>query len=128
MAPGLRQLRGTARRGRRSPVGSGHVTRSRTGHSLLFDFTNGDIPQAPTVLLQNSILGSTGERTDDEYWEAPAVVQYQLDDALELLAALEDARDVLIDTDHLAVVAQVEHEVQILSNKLGFGQGGKDGR
>ena len=56
------------------------------------------------------------------------MVQYQLDDALELPAALEDARDVLIDTDHLAVVAQVEHEVQILSNKLGFGQGGKDGR
>jgi len=51
-----------------------------------------------------------------------------LDEALDLLAALEDGRDVLIDTDHLAVLSQIEHQVQILSRKLGFDEGGSDVR
>ena len=56
----------------------------------------------------------------------PERIHYGLDEALDLLAALEDSRDVLIDTDHLSVLAQVEHHVQVLSRKLGFEQGGSD--
>lgn len=52
--------------------------------------------------------------------EPPAAVTYDLEEALELLAVLEDARDALLATDHLAVLAQVEHEVASLSRKLGF--------
>jgi hypothetical protein len=51
---------------------------------------------------------------------------YRLEDALDLLAALEDSRDVLIDTDHLAVLSQVEHQIQILSRRLGLDPGGSD--
>ena len=49
---------------------------------------------------------------------------------MELLAALEDARDVLVDSDHLAALAEVEHQIAELSRKLGFDQppGGPDGR
>lgn len=62
--------------------------------------------------------------------EPPDEVSYSLEDSLDLLAALEDARDALVETDHLAVVAQLEHQVVILSRKLGFDQppGGGDGR
>jgi DnaJ-domain-containing protein 1 len=46
----------------------------------------------------------------------------------ELLAALEDARDVLAESDHLAVLAQVEHQIVELGRKLGFDQsGGENG-
>jgi len=54
-------------------------------------------------------------------------VSYGLDEALDLLAALEDARDVLIATDHFAVLAQVEHQVQLLGRKLGLGKGSTSG-
>ena len=62
--------------------------------------------------------------------EPPDRVSYGLEEALELLAALEDARDVTADTDHLAALAEVEHQVAELSRKLGFDQppGGPDGR
>ena len=60
--------------------------------------------------------------------EPPGRVQYGLEEALELLAALEEARDALITTDHLAEAAQVEHQVQLLSRRLGFDEpGGQDG-
>lgn len=59
----------------------------------------------------------------------PDEVSYSLEESLELLAALEDARDALADSDHLAVVAQVEHQAALLSRKLGFDQpGGRNGR
>ena len=58
--------------------------------------------------------------------EPPDQVRLGLDEALDLLATLEDARDVLVETDHLSVLAQVEHAIQRLSPKLGFGQGGPD--
>jgi hypothetical protein len=60
--------------------------------------------------------------------EPPGGVEYALDEALDLLAALEDARDVLLETDHLSVLAQVEHQIQILSRRLGFELGGSGGR
>jgi hypothetical protein len=61
--------------------------------------------------------------------EPPNRVSYDLEEALELLAALEDARDALAESDHLATLAQVEHQVAQLSRKLGFDQprGGEDG-
>lgn len=60
----------------------------------------------------------------------PDEISYDLEESLELLAALEDARDSLADTAHLAVVAQVEHEIVRLSRELGFDRpsGGGDGR
>jgi hypothetical protein len=58
--------------------------------------------------------------------QPPESVDFDLEEALSLLAALEDSRDVLIDTDHLAVLSQVEHQIQILSRKLGLDQGGPD--
>ena len=61
--------------------------------------------------------------------EPPASVSYSLEEGLDLLAALEDARDALADSDHLTVLAQLEHEIVALSRKLGFGRsmGGRDG-
>jgi hypothetical protein len=52
--------------------------------------------------------------------EPPPSVSYGLDEALSLLAALEDARDILLDGPHLAVLADVESEIDVLSRRLGF--------
>jgi hypothetical protein len=60
--------------------------------------------------------------------EPPRVVVLDLEEALNLLATLEDSRDILIDTDHLAVLSQVEYQIQIPSRKLGLDQGGSDVR
>ena len=49
----------------------------------------------------------------------PGDVALTLEQALELLAALEDARDFLVGTDHLSVLVQVEEQIQRLSRKLG---------
>ncbi len=59
----------------------------------------------------------------------PDEVRYDLDESLGLLAALEDARDAVADTDHLAIVAQLEQQIAGLSRKLGFDHpsGGGDG-
>jgi hypothetical protein len=53
-------------------------------------------------------------------------VAYSLDEALALLATLEDARDALMDSSHFAEVVGVEHELQLLSRKLGFDDEGGD--
>ncbi|MHB8463765.1 MAG: hypothetical protein ACYDH6_09910 [Acidimicrobiales bacterium] len=63
----------------------------------------------------------------DPEGEPPTTVVYDLEGALDLLAALEDARDVLANGDHLVVLMQLEREVMWLSRKLGFDQGGPDG-
>lgn len=62
--------------------------------------------------------------------EPPEQIGYDLDEALMLLGTLEDARDALIDSGHLAVVVAVEAELRALSRKLGFDDpaGGSDGR
>lgn len=61
--------------------------------------------------------------------EPPEQVTYDLDEALTLLAALEDGRDALIDSGHLAVVVVIEAQIRLLSRRLGFGDpfGGADG-
>ncbi len=56
--------------------------------------------------------------SDAEDEPGPTVV-YGLEGALALLAALEDARDVLADGDHLVVLMQLEREVATLSRTLG---------
>jgi hypothetical protein len=60
--------------------------------------------------------------------EPPRVALFDLEEALNLPAALEDGRDVLVDTDHLVVLSQVEHQIQILSRKLGLDQGDANDR
>lgn len=61
--------------------------------------------------------------------EPPEAVRYDLDEALTLLAALEDARDALIDGGFLGVVVTIEAEIRVLSRRLGFDDpsGGRDG-
>ena len=49
----------------------------------------------------------------------PGDIALGLEEALDLLAALEDARDVLVDGDHLSVLAQVEDQIQRLTSILG---------
>ena len=56
--------------------------------------------------------------------EPPAEVRYSLEEALSLFSTLEDARDGLIDSNHLAEVVGVEHELRRLSRKLGFDEAG----
>jgi hypothetical protein len=60
--------------------------------------------------------------------EPPTSVRYELDEALDLLAALEDARDTLRDTEHFAGVLTLEAQIQRLSRRLGFDDGGTDAR
>ncbi len=62
--------------------------------------------------------------------EPPRHVWYTLDDALELLAVLEDARDALIDAGQLLVVVSVEAQVRDLNRRLEFDDpwGGADVR
>jgi len=57
--------------------------------------------------------------------EPPAQVTYSLEEALELLAALEEAGGALRSTDHLVELAQVEQEARRLHGKLGLGDDGQ---
>jgi hypothetical protein len=52
--------------------------------------------------------------------EPPLDVSYTLEEALSLLANLEDARDALIHSGQLATVVGVENEIRLLSRKLRF--------
>ena len=52
--------------------------------------------------------------------QPPRDIRLSLDEALALLADLEDARDALIDADRLAVVVAVEAQIRLLSHRLGF--------
>lgn len=65
---------------------------------------------------------------EEPEFDPPERIDLGLDEAIELLAALEDARDVLVETGHLSVLVQVEHQIQLISHKLGFEQGGSDVR
>jgi hypothetical protein len=58
--------------------------------------------------------------TDPGEREPPRYVWFTLDEALELLAALEDARDVLANTPHLTVLVEVEEQVRRLNRRLEF--------
>ena len=52
--------------------------------------------------------------------EPPTSVNLDLEEALDLLAALEEARDMLRDTEHFAGVLTLEAQIQLLSRRLGF--------
>jgi hypothetical protein len=58
--------------------------------------------------------------SDAEEREPPRYVWYSLEEALELLAALEDARDSLIGAGHLTVVVSIEAQLRELSHRLEF--------
>ena len=66
--------------------------------------------------------------SDDGESEPPTSVTYDLEEALELLAALEEARDTLRGTEHLAGVLTLEAQIQLLGRRLGFDDGGTDAR
>ncbi len=61
--------------------------------------------------------------TDDRGREPPRHVWYDLDEALDLLADLEDARDALLDSGHLTVVVAIERQIRVLSRRLDFDDG-----
>jgi hypothetical protein len=50
----------------------------------------------------------------------PNRVSYNLEEALDLLAALEDVCMTLTETDHLTGVVTVEAQIRLLSHRLGF--------
>ena len=58
--------------------------------------------------------------------EPPDAITLTLDEALDLLVALEDARDTAVTGGHLSGVAALEAEIRMLSRKLGFDDGGAD--
>jgi hypothetical protein len=62
--------------------------------------------------------------------EPPRHLRYNLDEALELLAVLEDACVALVESGHLAGVLELEAQVRELSRRLGFDspEGGDDER
>lgn len=60
--------------------------------------------------------------------EPPTSVTFGLEEALELLAALEEARATLRDGEHLAGVLALEAQIPLLSRRLGFDDGGNDAR
>ena len=58
----------------------------------------------------------------------PDEVHLTLDEALDVLAALEDARDALLSSNYLTVVLVAEAQIRMLSRTLGFDapEGGTD--
>jgi hypothetical protein len=59
----------------------------------------------------------------------PESVSFDLEEALHLLAALEDSRDSrddLIETDYVSALVQVEGQIRLLTRTLGLEQGGPD--
>lgn len=59
--------------------------------------------------------------------EPPDEVSYDLEEAIQLLVALEQARDALAGTDYWSPIAAVEHQILVLVRKLGLDEGGLDG-
>lgn len=55
---------------------------------------------------------------DHDNIEPPLEVRWTAEEALELLATLEDARDALIDANQLTVTLQVEDQIRQLSRRL----------
>ena len=53
-------------------------------------------------------------------------ITYDLEEAIQLLLALEQARDVLTGTDFWSPLAAIEHQIGALVRKLGL-EGGSDG-
>lgn len=58
--------------------------------------------------------------------EPPDEVVYDLEEALDLLTALEEASATLRDTEHLAGVLLLDGQIQVLLHKLRLDDGGSD--
>ena len=60
--------------------------------------------------------------------EPPLSIERSIEEALDLLGDLENARDALSDSRHLTVVVAVEGQIRLLSRRLGFADphGGDD--
>jgi hypothetical protein len=88
-------------------------------------------PPAATVLItpyNRSTTKDNDPMTFPRDQEPPALLKYTLEEALDLLAALEGAAEALRSTDHFAELSQVEVEVRRLHGKLELGtNGGSDG-
>ncbi len=61
--------------------------------------------------------------SDEARREPPRLVWYELEEALDLLADLEDARDALLASGHLTVVVAIERQIRVLSHRLEFDDG-----
>jgi Phage integrase family len=120
MVRGSRERRRVASRSRRTRPLARHAhaglrprpTRQHEGHSR---------PHRPAGAGKQFV-------SDAEEREPPRYVWYTLEEALELLAALEDAREALIEAGHLTVVVSIEAQVRELSRRLDFDdpRGGTD--
>ena len=62
----------------------------------------------------------------DERREPPRHIWYDLDEAIELLAVLQDAQLTALDAGALALalVVVLEHEIELLHRKLEIGDAG----
>jgi hypothetical protein len=68
---------------------------------------------------------STGAAgTVDDRREPPRQLWYHLDEAIELLAVLEDAQLTALDAGALALVMVLERQIELLHRKLEIGDGG----
>jgi hypothetical protein len=64
----------------------------------------------------------------DERREPPRQIWYDLDEAIELLAVLQDAQLTALDAGALALVVVLERQIELLHRKLQIGDvGGADG-
>lgn len=64
----------------------------------------------------------------DERREPPRHIWYELDEAIDLLAVLEDAQLTALDARALALVVVLERQIELLHRKLEIGDpGGSDG-
>jgi hypothetical protein len=52
--------------------------------------------------------------------EPPNAIVLNLQEALELVGALEDARDAVLITDHLVEVALVSNQLLRINRRIGF--------
>lgn len=59
--------------------------------------------------------------------EPPDEVRYDLEESIQLLVALEQARDALSGTDFWSPIAGVEHQILVLVRNLGLDEGEFDG-
>jgi hypothetical protein len=64
----------------------------------------------------------------DDRREPPRHVWYDLDEAIDLLAVLEDAQLTALEGGALSLVLLIEHHIELLHRKLEIGDsGGADG-
>jgi hypothetical protein len=64
----------------------------------------------------------------DDRREPPRHIWYDLDEAVDLLAVLEDAQLTALEAGALSLVVVLEHQIELLHRKLDIGDpGGVDG-